>query len=99
MTHTFGREHKYWRETWEITKYRMRVYKPGDCLWQTHDIHADNDATAKCLAQLKFDELAAELANQEHPKIADPTLERFGLYDGDRLVYENVDRRNLQREK
>jgi len=71
--------------------YRMRIYKPGDKLWQTHDIFANDDANAMRLAQQKFDELAAELAGQEHPnKVDDPRLERFGLYDGDRLVCEII---------
>ena len=73
-----------------MTRYRMRVYKPGDRLWQTHDIFANDDATAKHSAQQKFDELAAELAEQQHPKVDDPTLERFTLYNCDRLVCEIV---------
>ncbi len=75
-----------------MTKYRMRVYKPGGHLWQTHDIFADDDRAAKRLAQQKFDELAAELADQKHPKIDDPRLERFAIYHGDRLVCEIVHR-------
>ena len=40
----------------------------------------------------KFDELAAELAAQQHPKVDDPTLERFVLYNCDRLVCKIVRR-------
>ncbi len=69
----------------------MRIYKPGDRLWQTHHIFADDDANAKRLAQQKFDELAAELGGQQHPnKVDHPRLERFGLYDDDRLVCEII---------
>ena len=35
-----------------MTRYRMRVYTAGDQLWQTHDILAEDDATAKHLAHL-----------------------------------------------
>jgi hypothetical protein len=73
-----------------MTRYRMRVYKSGDQLWQTHDILAEDDATAKHLAQQEFDKLAAELVGQQCPKVEDPSLERFGLYDGDHLVCEVV---------
>jgi len=69
-----------------MNRYGLRVYKSGDQLWQTHDIFADDDVTAKHLAQQKFDELAAELAAQQHHKVDDPTLERFVLYHCDRLV-------------
>jgi hypothetical protein len=75
-----------------MIEYRMRVYKPGDQLWQTHPIFADDDATAKQLAHQKFDELIAELAGQKCPKVDDPTLERYGLFDGDRPVCEIVNR-------
>jgi hypothetical protein len=68
----------------------MRVYKRGDRLHHTYDIWADNDTTAKDLAQQKFDELAAELAGQVDPKIDDPTLEGFRLYDGERLICEPI---------
>jgi len=73
-----------------MTRYRMRVYKLGDQLWQTHDILAEDDAAAKHLAQQQFDKLAAESAEQQCPKVENPTLERFGLYDGDHLVCEVV---------
>ena len=73
-----------------MTRYRMRVYKPGNQLWLTHNILAEDDATAKQLAQQEFDKLAAELAGQQCPKVENPTLERFGLYDGNRLVCEVV---------
>jgi len=75
-----------------MNRYGLRVYKSGDQLWQTHDIFADDDVTAKHLAQQKFDELAAELAAQQHPKVDDPTLERFVLYNCDRLVCKIVRR-------
>jgi hypothetical protein len=79
--------------TWPVmSRYRLRVYKSSDQLWQTHDIFAEDDATAKHSAQQKFNELAAELAGQEHPKVDDPTLERFVLYNCDRLVCEIVHR-------
>jgi len=34
-----------------MNRYGLRVYKSGDQLWQTHDIFADDDVTAKHLAQ------------------------------------------------
>lgn len=52
------------------------------------DILAEDDATAKHLAQQESDKLAAELAGQQRPKVEN--LERFGLYDGDHLVCEVV---------
>jgi hypothetical protein len=74
-----------------MTKYRMVVYKAGQ-IWQGHDISASDDATAKALAQQRFDELAAELRGQKNPKIGDPNLARFILYDGVRVVCEVVHR-------
>jgi hypothetical protein len=40
-----------------MTKYRMVVLKSG-LLWQSYDIFATDDATAKDLAQQRFDELS-----------------------------------------
>jgi hypothetical protein len=68
----------------------MRIYKSGDQLWQTHNILAKDDTTAQHLAQQEFDKLVAQLAEQQCPKIDNPTLERFGLYHDDRLVCEVV---------
>jgi hypothetical protein len=76
-----------------MTKYRMRIYAPGDPeprLWQTHDIFATGDDAAKKLAQERYDELSRELAQQQRPKMYDPTLVNFSLYDGERLVCETV---------
>jgi hypothetical protein len=56
-----------------MTKYRMVVLKSG-LLWQSHDIFATDDATAKDLAQQRFDELATALFRQ---RVANPELERF----------------------
>jgi len=69
-----------------VTRYRMRVYRSGHQLWRTHDIWAKDDADAKYSAQQKFNDLSAELAGQKCPLIADPTPERFDLYEGSRLV-------------
>ena len=71
-----------------MTKYRMVVLKSG-LLWQSHDIFATDDATAKDLAQQRFDELATALFRQ---RVANPELERFILYDGIRVVCEVVSR-------
>ena len=71
-----------------MTKYRMVVLKSG-LLWQSHDIAAPDDATAKELAQQRFDELATALFRQ---RVANPELERFILYDGARAVCEVVPR-------
>jgi hypothetical protein len=76
-----------------MTKYRMKIYRPGDPvprLWHTHDIFAADDAMAKTLAQERYDELAQELAQQQEPKIDDPTLVNYCLYDGERLVCETI---------
>jgi hypothetical protein len=77
----------------DMTRYRMRVYAPCDPeprLWQTHDIFATDDDAAKKLAQERYDELSRELAQQQRPKMDDPTLVNFSLYDGERLVVETV---------
>jgi hypothetical protein len=74
-----------------MTKYRMKIYRPCDPApepWQTHDIAAADDAAAKKVAQERFSELADELAQQEAPKVDDPTLVSYWLYDGNRLVCE-----------
>jgi hypothetical protein len=71
-----------------MTKYRMVVLKSG-LLWQSHDIFATDDATAKDLAQQRFDELATTLFRQ---RVANPELERFIIYDGIRVVCEVVPR-------
>ena len=71
----------------------MRIYAPGDPeprLWQTHDIFATDDDAAKKLAEERYDELSRELAQQQRPKMDDPTLLNFSLYDGERLVCETV---------
>ncbi len=73
-----------------MTKYRMKIYRPGEVLWQTHDVCAPDDASAKDKAQKLYVDLAAELKGQDNPKIDDPRLERFTLYDGDRFVCEVV---------
>jgi hypothetical protein len=72
----------------EMTKYRMRVFCPGSPepqLWQTHDIFAEDDATAKAMAQEKYETLSGELVRSN----ADLNLVNFSLcgYDG-QLVYE-----------
>jgi hypothetical protein len=71
-----------------MTKYRMLVFclgSPEPRLWQTHDICAQDDATAKTAAQRRYDELAAELVRSN----ADLTLVNFSLCgEGDRLVCE-----------
>jgi hypothetical protein len=46
-----------------MTKYRMVVLKSG-LLWQSHNIFAADDATAKDLARQRFDELATALFRQ-----------------------------------
>jgi hypothetical protein len=71
-----------------MIRYRMLVYKSGDLLWQTHDIFAEDEVTAKQLAQRNFRQLVAELVGQKDPEIDDPTLERFCLYNGQRLICE-----------
>ena len=71
-----------------MTKYRMVVLKSG-LLWQSHNIFAADDATAKDLARQRFDELATALFKQ---RAANPELERFILYDGIRVVCEVVPR-------
>ena len=76
-----------------MTKYRMKIYRPGEVLWQTHDVRALDDASAKDKAQKLYADLAAELKGQDDPKIDDPRLERFTLYDGDRVVCEVVSAR------
>ena len=71
----------------------MRIYAPGNPeprLWQTHDIFATDDDAAKKLAEERYDELSRELAQQQRPKMDDPTLLNFSLYDGERLVCETV---------
>jgi hypothetical protein len=68
-----------------MTKYRMLVYRAGQ-LWQSHDISASDDTAAQGIAQQRFDDVAAELRQQRHPRIVDPALERFILYDGVRVV-------------
>ena len=70
-----------------MTEYRMLVVRSG-LLWQSHDISATDDATAKALAQQRFDQLATELRRQRFPGIDDRTLERFILNDGVRVVCE-----------
>jgi hypothetical protein len=81
----------YWKASdgAAMAKYRMVVIKSG-LLWQSHDIFAPDDATAKDLAQQRFDELAAALLRQRFPRIDNPALERFILYDGVRVVCEVV---------
>jgi hypothetical protein len=72
-----------------MTRYRMRVFKPGHPepeLWQTHDIFAPDDVTAKTLATEQYDQLAAELAQSK----ADHDLVNFCLCDGERLVCETI---------
>jgi hypothetical protein len=66
-----------------MSEYRMRVYEAGEKLWQTHVIHAQDDAEAKTKAQQRYEELAKELREQKMPAI-----DRFVLYDGDRPVLE-----------
>jgi hypothetical protein len=39
---------------------------------------------------VRFDRLSQELAQQKCPKLDDPSLVNFALYDGERLVYETV---------
>jgi hypothetical protein len=73
-----------------MTRYRMRIYKAANDLWQTHDIFAEDETTAKIVAKQKLKELLGELTEQKVPKIGDPTLERFSLYEGDRLICEMV---------
>ena len=70
-----------------MTEYRMLVLRSG-LLWQSHDISAADDETAKGLAQQRLDQLATELRRQRFPGIDDPTLERFILYDAVRVVCE-----------
>lgn len=76
-----------------MTKYRMRVFcsgSPEPRLWQTHDIFAQDDATAKTEAQQRYDELAAELVRSN----AELTLIDFSLCgEGGRIVCETP-RRN-----
>jgi hypothetical protein len=72
-----------------MTKYRMLVFK-SRLLWRSHDISASDDATAKGLAQQRFDELAAELRGRRYPRINNPAPARFILYDGVRVVCEVV---------
>ena len=74
-----------------MTKYRMLIYRPGGELFQTCDVFAKDDVSAKESALEKFDELFIDLTSQKHPKLDDPRLEKFRLYDGNRLVYEMVE--------
>jgi len=74
----------------------MKIYRPDDParrLWVTKDIFADDDAAAKRLAQKYYDKLALELVEQKEPKLDDPALVNYGLYDGERLVCETIPRR------
>lgn len=71
-----------------MTKYRMRVFcsgGPEPQLWQTHDIFAEDDATATALAHQEYAKLAEELVQSN----ADITLVNFSLCgDDNRLVCE-----------
>jgi hypothetical protein len=79
-----------------MTKYRMLVYRAGQ-LWQSHDISASDDTTAQGIALQRFDDLAAELRRQKLPVVTIPTLERFILYDGVRVVCEHKSTANAAR--
>ena len=75
-----------------MIKYRMMIYRAvtPPKLWVTCDIFAEDDAAAKKLAQEEYDKRGQELVQQQKPKIDDPTLVNFCLYDGDRLVMETL---------
>jgi hypothetical protein len=79
-----------------MPQYRMKIYRsgvPSPRLWATRDIAAADDAAAKKLARERYDELARELAEQPKPKIDNPTLVNYCLYDGQRLVCETIPRK------
>jgi hypothetical protein len=65
-----------------MPEYRMRVYQAREKLWQTHVIHAQDDAAATTEAKRKY----AELAKEQNA----PSLDRFILYDDDRFICEEV---------
>jgi hypothetical protein len=74
-----------------MIRYKMKIYRDGERgpkLWITCDIFAEDDPTAKKLAQEEYDKRGRELAQQQKPKIDDPNLVNFCLYDDDRLVME-----------
>jgi hypothetical protein len=78
----------------------MKIYRsgyPAPRLWVTKDIFADNDAAAKRLAQKYYEELARELVEQKEPKLDDPSLVNYVLYDGERPVCETIPRRGATR--
>ena len=63
----------------------MRVFKPGQPdpeLWQTHDIHAPDDAAATTAAKALYDQLWLELVRSG----ARHGLAHFNLAEGGRLV-------------
>jgi hypothetical protein len=73
-----------------MIKYRMHVYEPRERPWITCDIFASDDASAKQLAQARFDELIKERIAQGCPKLDSPALDRFTLFEGERLICEIV---------
>jgi hypothetical protein len=76
-----------------MIRYKMKIYRAdeyGPKLWNTCDIFAEDDATAKKLVQGEYDKRGQELVQQQKPKIDDPNLVNFSLYDGDRLVMESL---------
>lgn len=76
-----------------MIRYKMKIYHAGEYgpkLWITCDIFAEDDATAKKLAQEEYDKRGQELVQQQKPKIDDPNLVNFCLYDGDLLVMESL---------